>query len=99
MASWVGKGMYRVFTYTWIQFNNSFPKGKILIVSKDMFCFPTHTVFCFAVLISIFLYMPLIVWFIRGNRSMGFSSLAKRAVCLVWCEFTNRFGTLWVPES
>ena len=50
-----------------------------------------YTVFYFALLISIFLCMPLIVWFIRGDKEYEIWLTGQGHFCLVWCVFTCKF--------
>lgn len=89
VASTAGKGVRRVGAYAQLQVNNSFLGGKIHTGCKGMLAAPhIYTVFCFAVLVSAFLYMPLIVRLSEAIKSMGFGSLAKytfvlRGVCLL----------------
>lgn len=35
--------------------------------------------------------MPLIVWFIRGNKEYGIWLIGQVQFCPVWCMFTHEF--------
>lgn len=52
----------------------------------------THTyTLLFALLISIFLYMPLIVWFIGTDKEYGICLIGQVYFFLMWCVFTHEF--------
>lgn len=91
VASSAGNGVGKVSVYGQIWVNNSFLGGKIHTSCKDMLSAPHTYTLLFALLISIFLYMPLIVWFIGTDKEYGICLIGQVYFFLMWCVFTHKF--------